>query len=62
MSSSIDKLAIVNMRGQTVMEFNDVPREVLKNGLKISNVPTGTYVAWFRAKTGEVFTKKMIVN
>ncbi|MFC4399854.1 hypothetical protein ACFOX1_07605 [Mariniflexile soesokkakense] len=62
MSSSIDKLAIVNMRGQTVMEFNDVPREALENGLKISNVPTGTYVAWFRAKTGEVTSKKIIVN
>lgn len=62
LNTSIDKLAIVNMRGQTVLEFNNVSQETLNNGLKISNITTGAYVAWFKAKTGQVITKKIIVN
>ncbi|CAH8281269.1 concanavalin A-like lectin/glucanase superfamily protein [Mariniflexile fucanivorans] len=62
LNTSIDKLAIVNMRGQTVLEFNNVSPEVLNNGIKINNVSIGTYVAWFRTKSGQVITKKIIVN
>lgn len=62
LNTSIDKLSIVNMRGQTVLEFKNVSQETLNNGLKISNVATGAYLAWFKTKTGQVITKKIIVN
>ncbi|MCF7559756.1 hypothetical protein L3X39_03835 [Sabulilitoribacter multivorans] len=62
LNTVIDKLSIVNMRGQIVQEFDKVSQETLNNGIKISNVATGAYVAWFRAETGEVFTKKIIIN
>jgi hypothetical protein len=62
LNTSIDKLSIVNMRGQTVMELTNVSQETLNNGIKINNVATGAYVAWFKAQTGQVITKKIIVN
>ena len=62
LNTAIDKLAIVNMRGQTVLEFNNVSQATLNNGLKLSNVASGAYVAWFKAKTGQVITKKIVVN
>ncbi|MDO7171061.1 LamG domain-containing protein [Mariniflexile sp. AS56] len=62
LSNSIDKLAIVNMRGQTVLEFNNLSQEDLSNGLKLSNVATGAYIAWFKVQSGQVITKKILVN
>ncbi|MBP0902731.1 LamG-like jellyroll fold domain-containing protein [Mariniflexile gromovii] len=62
LSASIDKLAIVNMRGQIVQEFGNVSQETLNSGLKLVNLSAGAYVAWFRSQTGEVITKKIIVN
>ena len=62
LSTAIDKLAIVNMRGQTVLEYTNVSQATLNNGLKLLNVASGTYVAWLKAQTGEVITKKIIIN
>lgn len=62
LNTAIDKLAIVNMRGQTVLEFNNVSQGTLNNGVKLANVASGAYVAWFKAKTGQVITKKIVVN
>ncbi|MFD0990733.1 LamG-like jellyroll fold domain-containing protein [Mariniflexile jejuense] len=62
LNTSIDKLSIVDMRGQIVQEFTNVSQETLNNGIKISNVSTGAYIAWFKAETGQVITKKIIVN
>ncbi|MDO7171062.1 LamG-like jellyroll fold domain-containing protein [Mariniflexile sp. AS56] len=62
LNTTIDKLAIVNMRGQTVLEFNNVSQESLSNGLKLSNISAGAYVAWFKAEAGQVITKKIIVR
>jgi hypothetical protein len=62
LSASIDKLAIVNMRGQTVMELSNVSQETLNNGIKINNVASGAYVAWFKVQSGQVITKKIIIN
>ncbi|MFD0834558.1 LamG-like jellyroll fold domain-containing protein [Mariniflexile aquimaris] len=62
LNTAIAKLAIVNMRGQTITELSNVSQETLSNGIKISNVATGTYVAWFKTETGQVITKKFIVN
>ncbi|MFD0990734.1 LamG-like jellyroll fold domain-containing protein, partial [Mariniflexile jejuense] len=47
LNTSIDKLSIVDMRGQIVQEFTNVSQETLNNGIKISNVSTGAYIAWF---------------
>jgi hypothetical protein len=62
LNTSIDKLSIVNMRGQTVMEFNNVSLETLNNGIKINNMASGAYVAWFKVQSGQVITKKIIIN
>ncbi|WP_372757042.1 LamG-like jellyroll fold domain-containing protein [Mariniflexile sp.] len=62
LNASIDKLSIVNMRGQIIQEFNNVSQETLSNGLQINKVASGVYMAWFKAETGQVFTKKIIVN
>ena len=62
LNATISKLAIVNMRGQTIMEQSNVSQETLSNGIKLSNVAAGTYVAWFKTETGQVITKKFIVN
>lgn len=62
LNTSIDKLSIVNMNGQTVQEFSNVSQETLSNGIKLNNMASGTYVAWFKAQTGQVITKKIIVN
>ncbi len=50
------------MNGQTVQEFNNVSQETLSNGIKLNNVASGAYVAWFKTETGQVITKKIIVN
>ncbi len=62
MNTSMDKMALVNMRGQTVMELKGVSQETLSNGIKINNVASGTYIVWFKAQTGQVITKKIIVH
>jgi hypothetical protein len=59
---NVSKLALINMNGQTVLEFKDVSPQALGNGLKIANVATGAYVACFRTDDNQVFTKKIIVN
>ena len=50
------------MLGQTVLEFNDVSQEELRNGLSLSNLSTGPYVVYLRTDANEVLTKKIIVN
>lgn len=62
LNSVIDKLSIVNMRGQIVLEFNNVTQGDLSNGLKISNVSAGAYIAWFKTQSGQIITKKITVN
>ena len=62
LNTSVTKLAVINMNGQTVMELNNVSTEALNNGIKISNVATGSYVACFRTDDNQVHTKKIIVN
>ena len=62
MNGSVTRLALVNMRGQSVMELSDVSQDALNNGIKIPEVSTGTYIACFRTDTNQVLTKKIIVN
>src|SRR5690606_3034707 len=61
-TSSITKLAIVNMLGQTTAEFTNVSQDELNNGLNIPNMASGAYVAYFRTDTNQVLTKKIIIN
>lgn len=62
LNASVRRIALVNMLGQTALEFNNVSQEELRNGLSISNLSSGAYVAYFRTDTQEVLTKKIIVN
>ncbi|ALJ05820.1 hypothetical protein APS56_12080 [Pseudalgibacter alginicilyticus] len=59
---SVTKLAIISMTGQTVMELHNVSPQTLSNGINISNVATGAYVACLRTEDNQVITKKLIVN
>ena len=56
------KFSLINITGQSVFDLNDVSQETLNNGLKIPNVSSGAYIAWFRTDTNQVLTKKIIVN
>ena len=62
MNISVSRLALINMIGQTVLELKDVSQTVLSNGIKLSNIATGTYIACLRTKDNQVLTKKIIVN
>ena len=44
------------------MEFTDVSRERLENGIQFNNVSTGAYVVCMRTEANEVLTKKVIVK
>ncbi|GGK23812.1 hypothetical protein GCM10007962_17520 [Yeosuana aromativorans] len=62
LNGSVTRFSLINIAGQSVLDLNDVSQETLNNGLKIPNVQSGTYIAWFRTDTNQVFTKKIIVN
>ena len=62
LNSAVRKLSLINMRGQAIMEFTDVSRERLENGIQFNNVSTGAYVVCIRTDTNEMLTKKIIVN
>ena len=62
LNASVSRIALVNMLGQTVLEFNDMSQEELRNGLSLSNLSTGPYVVYLRTDANEVLTKKIIVN
>ncbi|WP_372756364.1 T9SS type A sorting domain-containing protein, partial [Mariniflexile sp.] len=62
LNTDIDKISIVDMRGQIVQEFNNISEQTLTSGLRINSVATGAYVVWFKTQTGQVLTKKIIIN
>jgi hypothetical protein len=62
LNSSVIRFSLINITGQSVFDLNNVSQETLNNGLKIPNVSSGAYIAWFRTETNQVFTKKIIVN
>ncbi|WP_405295397.1 T9SS type A sorting domain-containing protein [Algibacter sp. Ld11] len=53
---------MVNMRGQTVLEQQNVSSTELNNGIKFNNLATGTYVVCLRTQANEVLTKKIVIN
>ena len=62
MNSPVSRLAVVSMTGQTVLELTNVSQTTLDNGLKLSNMATGTYIACIRTEDNQVLTKKIIFN
>ncbi|MDD7884688.1 LamG-like jellyroll fold domain-containing protein [Flavivirga sp. 57AJ16] len=62
LSSQVKKLALINMRGQTVLEAENVPTESLENGFKFDNMATGAYIVCLRTEKNEVLTKKIVFN
>ena len=62
MKSPVRRLAVVSMTGQTVLELENVSQSTLNNGLKLSNMATGAYIACLRTEDNQVITKKIIFN
>ena len=62
LTGEVKKLALVNMRGQTILELENVSRNTLQNGLQFNNIATGAYVVVLRTDTDAVLTKKIIAN
>ena len=62
MKAPVSRLAIVSMTGQTVLELTNVSQTTLSNGLKLSNMATGAYIACIRTEDNQVITKKIIFN
>jgi hypothetical protein len=62
LNSEVKNLALINMRGQTILELENVSMEALNNGIKFDNMSTGAYVVCLRTEMNEVLTKKVIIN
>jgi len=60
--NAINKLSLVNMRGQVVLELDDVSSESLQSGIQFKNISTGAYIVLMRTETNEVLTKKIVVK
>ncbi|KAA5820903.1 choice-of-anchor D domain-containing protein [Algibacter amylolyticus] len=60
--TDVSKLSLVNMRGQVILELDNVTKSRLENGLQFNNMATGAYVVYLRTDTNEVLTKKIIVK
>jgi len=57
----VNNVQIINMLGQTVQEFTDVNYQDLNDGLQLSKLTTGAYVAYFKTENG-VKTKKILAQ
>ena len=62
LNAPVSRIALVNMLGQTALEFNNISQDELRNGLSISNLSSGAYIVYLRTDASEVLTKKIIVN
>ncbi|GAA3600498.1 hypothetical protein GCM10022396_17380 [Flavivirga amylovorans] len=62
LTSGVKKLALISMRGQTVLEVENVSTDRLENGFKFNNISTGAYIVCLRTETNEVLTKKIVFN
>ncbi|WP_047549823.1 LamG-like jellyroll fold domain-containing protein [Psychroserpens sp. Hel_I_66] len=61
LEKNVKQVQIINMLGQTVQEFKDVDYQDLNNGLQLSKLTSGTYIAYFNTETG-IITKKILAN
>ncbi|TGV02312.1 LamG domain-containing protein [Flavivirga rizhaonensis] len=62
LTSGVKKMALISMRGQIVLEVENVPTESLENGFKFNNISAGAYIVCLRTETNEVLTKKIVFN
>ena len=62
LNSNVSKFSLLNMRGQAVLELNDISRERLENGIPFNNLSSGAYIVSMKTETNEVLTKKIILN
>lgn len=62
LNSDVNKLALINMRGQTVLEQQNLSSSELSNGIQFNNLATGTYIVCLRTDINEVLTKKIVIN
>lgn len=62
LSSTAKHFALINMRGQNVLELKDVTPAELEQGIRFDNVATGAYVVCIRTENNELITKKVVVN
>ncbi|MEM5563605.1 LamG-like jellyroll fold domain-containing protein [Psychroserpens sp. AS72] len=61
LQKNVQHVQIINMLGQTVQEFKDVDYQDLNNGLQLSKLSSGTYVAYFKTENG-IKTKKILAQ
>jgi hypothetical protein len=62
LNAVVKNLAVINMRGQRVMELQNVSTTSLDNGIRFDNMATGTYVVTLRTEANKVLTKKIVIN
>ncbi|MCB4807507.1 T9SS type A sorting domain-containing protein [Tamlana sp. 62-3] len=62
LNAQVKNLAVINMRGQRVIEQENVEQSRLENGIVLSNISTGAYVICLRTDANEVLTKKIVVK
>ncbi|TXE17799.1 T9SS type A sorting domain-containing protein [Psychroserpens burtonensis] len=61
LQTDVKQVLVINMMGQTVQEFTDVNDQDLNNGLQLSKLATGAYVAYFKTNNG-IKTKKILAK
>ncbi|TYA70182.1 lectin-like domain-containing protein [Seonamhaeicola marinus] len=62
LKSSVVKLSVINITGQTVLELYDVPNPVLEAGVEMPRVAAGAYIVYLRTDDNQVLTKKFVAN
>ncbi|SHJ19733.1 Por secretion system C-terminal sorting domain-containing protein, partial [Algibacter luteus] len=62
LNAEVKNLALINMRGQRIMELQNVSKTSLENGIRFDTMATGTYIVCLRTESGEVLNKKIVIN
>ncbi|ULC59917.1 choice-of-anchor D domain-containing protein [Flaviramulus sp. BrNp1-15] len=62
LTTEVKNLMLINMRGQSVLELDNVSRTSLESGIRFDNIATGTYVVCLKTETNQVLTKKIVIN
>ncbi|TBN03253.1 LamG domain-containing protein [Hyunsoonleella flava] len=62
LNGDVTRFTLYNIRGQSIMELQDVDGTALGNGLELPNTTSGTYIAVMRMDSNEVITKKLVKN
>jgi hypothetical protein len=61
LQTDVDQMLLLNVLGQSILEFTNVHAQDLENGFEISNVGSGTYIVYLKTKS-MTKTKKIIIN